>query len=229
VAAAAPGAAAPGLQALTPIAPAPARRLTPTAQAPVAVPNTSPAQTQPAAQAPDTLPALPEAAPTPAPILSARPTMRPRAIEQAGEARAAAQRQAAAQRRAEQAKPRPRQGAAQAEQRRGSDQGRQAGNATSGTAPKPSATRAGNAAAANYPGLVDRAISRVPRPSLRGPGVVTVSFSIAQNGRLAGVRVARSSGNPRLDQAAVRMIRRARFPRPPAGARTTFSKRIGWK
>jgi len=158
--------------------------------------------------------------------------MRPRTIEEAGEARSAAAREAAAARRAAQQQQarQTRQSPSQTQaQQRGSDQGQAAGRAATSTAQSGTAARAGNAAAANYPGLVNRAISRVRRPSMSAKGRVVVTLSIASSGALAGIRIARSSGNARMDQAAVQMIRRARFPKPPPGAQTTFSKTIKWE
>lgn len=81
----------------------------------------------------------------------------------------------------------------------------------------------GNAAASNYPGEVMRIISRVSRPRVGSRGTVVVSFSIAAGGGLSGLSVFQSSGNARLDQAALRMIQRAApFPPPPVGARRSY-------
>jgi protein TonB len=86
---------------------------------------------------------------------------------------------------------------------------------------------AGNAAASNYPGLVMRALSRVRKPNVRARGAATVSFSIASSGGLASVRVVRSSGSAALDRAALRLVQGAApFPRPPSGARRSFSIQI---
>ena len=86
------------------------------------------------------------------------------------------------------------------------------------------ASQAGNAAASNYPGQVMRAISRLRRPSVNSRGTATVSFRIASTGALAGLNLVRSSGSPALDAAALDLVRRAApFPRPPAGARVSFS------
>lgn len=90
--------------------------------------------------------------------------------------------------------------------------------------------QAGNAAVSNYPGLVNRHLSRIRKPLLNRRGVVRVSFSIGSSGGLAGVSVARSSGSPQLDQAAATMIRRAApFPKPPAGAQRNFSINIEFR
>lgn len=46
-------------------------------------------------------------------------------------------------------------------------------------------------------------------------GVVSVSFSINLNGEVENLIITKSSKNARLDSVALRMIRRAIFPRPP--------------
>lgn len=82
----------------------------------------------------------------------------------------------------------------------------------------------GNAAASNYPGLVLKRISKVPRPRVGSRGTAVVAFRISSNGGLAAVSLARSSGSPKLDQAALTVIRQAApFPPPPPGARRSFS------
>lgn len=84
----------------------------------------------------------------------------------------------------------------------------------------------GNAAASTYPALVLRRIERAKRQA-NVRGVAVVSFSIARDGGLAAVGIARSSGSSRLDQIAVAQVRRAApFPPPPAGARTGFTVKI---
>lgn len=84
------------------------------------------------------------------------------------------------------------------------------------------ASAAGNAAANNYPGKVWSRLSRVRRPN--GRGEAQVRFTIGSNGGVSSVSVVRSSGNSRFDRAAAQIVRRAGpFPRPPAGARRTFT------
>lgn len=86
---------------------------------------------------------------------------------------------------------------------------------------------AGNAAASNYPGLVMRRISRAGRPRVNSRGAAVVAFSISSGGGLSSVSVARSSGSSALDRAAVRVVRTAApFPKPPAGARRSFTIKI---
>lgn len=86
---------------------------------------------------------------------------------------------------------------------------------------------AGNAAASNYPGLVMRQLSRAGRPRVNARGAAVVAFSIAANGGVASVSLARSSGSAQLDQAALRLVGGAGpFPPPPQGARRSFSVQI---
>ena len=86
---------------------------------------------------------------------------------------------------------------------------------------------AGNAAASNYPGKVMKKISRVPKPRVGSKGTSVVAFTIAPGGALSAISLARSSGSPKLDQAALRVVRKAApFPPPPAGARRSFSINI---
>lgn len=90
-----------------------------------------------------------------------------------------------------------------------------------------SGAASGTAAAANYPGLVMAKIMRTRRESVSARGAAQVRFAIADNGGLASLVIARSSGSPRLDQAALRQVRQAApFPTPPAGARRSFSIEI---
>jgi len=91
-----------------------------------------------------------------------------------------------------------------------------------GDAGKGKARNAGNAAVTNYPGKVRakvaRAAGRIPR-SIRAGRDVVVSFTVTSSGGLGGVSVARSSGSPALDAAALSAVRRAApFPAIPDGA-----------
>jgi TonB family protein len=47
-------------------------------------------------------------------------------------------------------------------------------------------------------------------------GRVLVSFSLAVDGSLLGIRVAQSSGHQRLDSQAVQIVGRTAFPLPPS-------------
>lgn len=101
---------------------------------------------------------------------------------------------------------------------------RQQKNTASGTGVS---TQTGNAAVSDYPGKVMRRLSRVPRPRYTSKGTAVVRFRVSSNGGLAEVSLARSSGNARLDQDALRVVRRAApFPPPPPGAQRNFSINI---
>ena len=84
--------------------------------------------------------------------------------------------------------------------------------------------RAGNAAISNYPGQVVRRIQRQRRPRVNDAGSpAVVVFRVSANGALGALSLAQSSGSPKLDKAAMQMIRSAApFPPPPPGAETTF-------
>ncbi|MBU2485864.1 MAG: TonB family protein [Alphaproteobacteria bacterium] len=88
---------------------------------------------------------------------------------------------------------------------------------------KPTSANSGNAAAANYPGKVYAKIARTRQRNAGGKGVTHVSFHVTAGGQAVSVTVSRSSGNARVDKAALAHVKRAApFPRPPAGAQTRF-------
>lgn len=193
----------------------------PVASPPVPEPSVTPAPTPTvSAQEPDST----------AVTRSSRPAMRDRDVEARNieQARTAPQTEEAPQR-----QERPQRQTAQ-------PRGNAAQNATAGSATGQSDIDAqsagsgesqnraqGNAAASNYPGLVMRKISRVSKPRVGSRGTATVRFSIAGNGDLSGLSVARSSGNDRIDSAALQVVQRAApFSPPPSGARRTFSIEI---
>lgn len=120
------------------------------------------------------------------------------------------------------APPKPKGGqAAQRGQADGSSTGQAASSSRQGTR----STAAGNAAASNYPGLVQRKISRARR-GLRyngQRGTAWVRFKISASGALTSVGVSKSSGSAKIDSIATRIVQRASpFPRPPKGARRSF-------
>ena len=176
--------------------------------------------------------ALPEDDETTTPRLSARPGQRPaeivaraaalreeRALQEARRQEAEAETQ-----RARDAEPRvARQGNAARSSRQGSAGGQASGTtARAGGQARPQA--AGNAAASSYPGLVRQRIARQRQPRGVGRGRAVVSFTVAGGGGLAALGLAASSGNARLDRAALDIVRRAApFPAPPPGAQRTFS------
>lgn len=91
-------------------------------------------------------------------------------------------------------------------------------------------TRAGNAAVSNYPGKVAsklRRALRYPRAAQKDrlKGQAVVSFTVAANGSVSSVRIARSSGSPLLDKAALEAVHRAApfSPIPSAAGRRSWS------
>lgn len=91
---------------------------------------------------------------------------------------------------------------------------------------KSRASRAPTISPARWHNSVRAAIARRVG-GLRGmEGTVNVSFVVTASGRVTSARVSRSSGNSRLDRAAVRAVRSARVPAPPAelgGSTHSFS------
>ncbi|XDA97407.1 TonB family protein [Sulfitobacter sp. LCG007] len=205
---------------LAALAPTPAATVTePVAPAPPAAPVTA----EPAATAaePERIEATePESA---AAVTSRRPEARSTEFEKRN---APAPRMAERTDRKQKAKEPASRGNAQANARAGTSAGSETAVArSSGQAGKSEAQ--GNAARSNYPGLVMSRLSRIPRPSVNSQGTATVAFSISGNGGLAQVSLARGSGSAQLDQAALRLVRRAApFPAPPSGAQRSFSVQI---
>ena len=109
----------------------------------------------------------------------------------------------------------------------GTASGTTASRATTQGSTKQQSRESGNAAALNYPGKVLRRISRVGKPRVNNRGTAVVAFSISGSGGLASLSIARSSGSPALDQAALRVIRKAApFPAPPRGAQRSYSIKV---
>ncbi|WP_249689352.1 energy transducer TonB [Stappia sp. WLB 29] len=80
----------------------------------------------------------------------------------------------------------------------------------------------GNADASNYMGKVQSKLERAKRRGSVGRqrGMAVVTFVVASNGGLAGVRLVRSSGNETVDRAALSTVQRAQpFPPIPPEAR----------
>lgn len=84
--------------------------------------------------------------------------------------------------------------------------------------------QAGNAAASNYAGKVRSKLNRAfryPSSAKREglTGTAQVRFTVSANGSVSGVGIARSTGFPILDQAALAAVQRAApFPKIPEGA-----------
>jgi protein TonB len=99
----------------------------------------------------------------------------------------------------------------------------QGGSATQGAAQTVTAAPTALSAAqrqnlmAQWGGQIMARIERA-RPRVNGSGQVLLSLQVARGGQLAGLSVARSSGDPALDEAALSAVRRAgRFPAAPDG------------
>jgi protein TonB len=99
----------------------------------------------------------------------------------------------------------------------------QGGGATQGSAPAPAPAQPALSAGqrqslmSHWGAQIMARIERA-RPRVQGSGQVTLALQIARDGRLAGLSVARSSGNAELDRAALSAVQRAgRFPAAPAG------------
>ena len=89
------------------------------------------------------------------------------------------------------------------------------------------ARQAGNAASENYAGTVLRHLSQLRRPRASGPGTARVAFTVAADGSLERVEIAKTSGSGRFDRDALRMIERAvPFPEPPPGVNRDFTIEI---
>lgn len=90
-------------------------------------------------------------------------------------------------------------------------------SASKGTA---KSRQAGNASISNYKGKLRRKITRRFKPGRSKPGKrdAVVSFVIIANGQAKSIRLARSSGNKKLDLAAVKAVQRSSpFPPLPEG------------
>jgi protein TonB len=76
---------------------------------------------------------------------------------------------------------------------------------------------------------ITSALRRAHRPPRGLQGSVHLVISITPAGRVNAVSLAASSGNARLDQAALAAVKRARFPRAPDGLTSSsyrFSQRL---
>lgn len=215
-------------QSITPL-PAPsvqkpvvsATPVTPTTQTTVPVATTPlratiPALTPATAPALQTLAAAPEASASPQ--QSSRPEQRDPVL---------AAPKPAAKLKAKQAKKQA-SGTSTQRAKKGTATGAKKARAASKGKKKTTTTRSGNsAAAAKYPNQVMRRIARVSKPRVNSRGTAVVAFSVSGSGGLARLSIARSSGSSKLDQAALRVIKKAApFPAPPRGAQRSFSIRI---
>lgn len=109
-------------------------------------------------------------------------------------------------------------------ERRGASTGTGEAGGTSAQGAGAIAASAGNGAIENYGGKVMRRILKTRKVRAPARGTAVVGFSIAPDGRLASLRVLRSSGSADLDAVALDHLRRAQpFPKPPPGLRRDWS------
>lgn len=107
---------------------------------------------------------------------------------------------------------------------RGQASGTKTGQATQSSQRGKRQSSAGNAAVANYGGKVMRKIQRTRKERAGAKGRALVGFKVSSSGAATSVRILRSSGSAKIDSIAIRHIKRAApFPRPPKGARRSFS------
>jgi protein TonB len=96
--------------------------------------------------------------------------------------------------------------------------GAQAGRAAQSGAEAPSQAQVNALKARWGAGISNRIHRRQRYPSgTRAEGIVHLVVTVATDGTLAGVRIARSSGDARLDAAALRAAESARLPAAPRG------------
>lgn len=82
-------------------------------------------------------------------------------------------------------------------------------------APAPSAGAGAAAAAATYRSILFAHLQRFKRNNASNErGTAAVSFTVARSGHASGIRLARSSGYPSIDQEVVALVQRAQ-PLPP--------------
>jgi protein TonB len=114
-------------------------------------------------------------------------------------------------------KPKPKPAAAASSAAAASASRRQSDTAGSGARATPSEMN-------RYTGQVRAAIERRKRkPAGSAGGLVRVTFKVSPPGRISGARVARSSGDPQLDQAALAAVNSADIPAMPSGFAMTFN------
>ncbi|MGR3454800.1 cell envelope integrity protein TolA [Pseudooceanicola sp.] len=166
--------------------------------------------------APTDLAALPQVdgapPPPPAPSAAPRESLRPRTRpERPPEPQQQPQRQAERSNSRQDSAPR------QAQRAAGSGGSAQAGTATRSAPQAMSRGQEQQLVAAWGAQVRARIESRKRHPGGRG-GQVVLSLTVTPAGQVAGAGIARSSGNPRLDRAALQAVRSAgRMPRAPQG------------
>jgi protein TonB len=91
------------------------------------------------------------------------------------------------------------------------------GEEPASTTPQSAPAGASPGAVREYARYVSQALARSKPKGLGALGTVRIRLVVAQDGGLASVEVARSSGNTRLDRIAVAAVQSTTLPRPPPG------------
>jgi protein TonB len=153
-----------------------------------------------------------------APVPRARPRP-PEPRREVAEKRPERRREVERPRQRERPRPERRQPAAPA-----SSASRAAPDASQGQRSRPSVSPA------RWQSQVQARLNRFKRtPRGGGAGTVRVSFTITASGAASGIRLAGSSGNPVLDEAALSLVRRASpFPAPPEGGSVSMTVPIAY-
>ncbi len=87
--------------------------------------------------------------------------------------------------------------------------------------PAPTATQSQLAA---YAKAVRHRFNKIKKPRVNGRGQVEIRFTLSANGQIQSLGIARSSGNPALDQAAIHAVSQTGgFPAAPDGKPHSFS------
>lgn len=101
--------------------------------------------------------------------------------------------------------------------------GKQAGQSSKGTASGSANTGAADPGQmARWGGAIRSSIERRKRypGGTRAKGAVSLAITVSSSGALAGLTLARSSGDAALDRAALAAVKAARLPKAPAGIPT---------
>lgn len=159
---------------------------------------------------------------TPAEVITAVPSPATEVRERKSTEIPPNQRQEQQERRRKQEEQRGRDRSEKAEDRRKAAARAKAGSNRRGEAGTARGGRRGNSIAStgaiNRYGAQVRSRILANRPSTRGAGRTVISFALSAGGGLRYARIARSSGDQRLDRAALTAVRRSTpFPRPPNG------------
>lgn len=93
------------------------------------------------------------------------------------------------------------------------------GGGTAAKAATKTSTKADPKQMARWGGAIRSSIERRKKypAGTHAKGTVSLAITVANSGALAGLTIAKSSGDARLDRAAMEAVKRARLPKAPAG------------